>query len=115
MMAGEIEALAASETKTLKMAWENAMTRVIDDSHEMAEKVKQRAPRSHISEFCGAMVISRGWWQCSEAVKIGRKNCWPKASSYREENSSSLNSNIGGSDFDNLEVKFTLSKACTDV
>ena len=74
------------------------MAKIIDDSHEMVEKAKQRTPRGHISEFCEAMVVSRRWWQCSEAVKIGRESCWPKASFYREENNSSLNSNIGGSD-----------------
>jgi hypothetical protein len=40
-MAWAAETLAASEIETLKTAWENAMARIIDDSHEIAEKVKQ--------------------------------------------------------------------------
>ena len=35
------------------------MAKIIDDSHEMLEEVKQRNPRSHVGEFCEAMVFSR--------------------------------------------------------
>ena len=35
------------------------MAKIIDDSHEMLEEVKQRTPRSHAGEFCEAMVVSR--------------------------------------------------------
>jgi hypothetical protein len=57
-MVGETETLAASEINTLKTAWENAMVRIIDDSHEIAERVKQRTPGSHVSEFCESMLVS---------------------------------------------------------
>ena len=33
--------------------------RIMNDSHEVAEKVKQRTPRSHVGEFCEA--ISKLW------------------------------------------------------
>jgi hypothetical protein len=30
----------------------------MNDSHEIAEKVKQRTPKSHVGEFCEAMLVA---------------------------------------------------------